>query len=339
MNPPARIVTILSVVLLLLVGPTLVSAATLTKRIHLEFTGSAPGGDDPNYYETTDPCGMGGLPYSSVLVPEASLDGGAVPIFDGDTMYVDGSNSSGYRKADECLEVPVGSGYTLYNNYVFEALVKPDYPLPTETPPDPDGTNNGRSDILFWGVFDGPNPKGICRISSNNEGACLEFNVSDWAPGNVDFPGSCADPCMIITIPSDWPAGQGDYSHVAMVYSYDSGTGKSKYFGYLNGLLVGVDIDTYSSGLPFPANFYIGSGVNDSGTSRGTGWKGWYDAVAVSTFTGEFDESDFILVQYPRFCGDHNHQYLSADVTKDCRVDLEDFALVSAEWLSSSVPN
>ena len=330
-----RFTTIGSIlVVVILLNQGLALGATLTPIVNLDFSGSAPGGGDPNYYEA------GGTPYASTPV---AAHGGELPIFSSGKMYIDGSNSTGYRRADEYLSVPVGGGYTLHShNYVFEAMVKPDYPLPDETLITGIGTNNGRSDILTWGVFDQPDPidTPLLRISSRNEGGCLEFSVDDWDPGNADYPSSCADPCMIITVPSDWPAGQGDYSHVAMVYTYDSGTGNGKTFGYLNGLLTGVDLDNYASALSFLENIYIGSGATDAGASRGTGWKGWYDAVVVSTFPlgEEFDESEFVLVQYPRFCGDHNHQYLSADVTRNCRVDLEDFGLVCAEWLSSVLP-
>ncbi len=247
-------------------------------------------------------------------------------------MYTNGK-SSGPDALDEVMLVHVGPGYDLEQSYIFESWVMPDYAnLPTAV-----DNRHGQIWIFkWWEIGDWCNVAGTI---TDNVGLAVGSNgyMQRVQAGNGDmFYNSIGDPNEALS--------SEVFSHVAMVWTWNSTTSTGKLDYYVNGQLKqsGGGILASARGLPEvfgianhcftamdnPTEVGCGANVNFNG-----GFSGWFDSVAVSTFTGEFEGAhNFVLVN-PQFCGDIGTQFAIADINKDCIVDLSDFSLIALDWL------
>ncbi|MHC4552515.1 MAG: hypothetical protein ACYSUT_07095 [Planctomycetota bacterium] len=101
-----------------------------------------------------------------------------------------------------------------------------------------------------------------------------------------------------------------------------------------NGLSVADAIDLYDgSGGGTPFDLKDLADYDELAVDPNTGFR-WIQYVRLEggeglyALGGEVDAVADVAV-----CGDPTHPYPAGDITKDCRVDLEDFAILSGSWL------
>lgn len=248
-------------------------------------------------------------------------------------MYTNGK-SSNLDALDEVMLVNVGSGYDMEESYIFEAWVMPDYAnLPTST-----DNRWGQIWIMkWWEIGD------WCDIDNTlTDNVGLAITVDGYGQRiqtggtNFFYNTTNADPNEALS--------GVEFSHVAIVWTWDSAasTGSADY--YVNGQLKATASGTTGSALGLPENFGIANHcftAMDNGTELGCGadtnfnggFSGWIDSVAVSTFTGEFEgQQEFVLAD-PQFCGDVGTEIKPGDLNSDCKVDLGDFVELAILWI------
>jgi hypothetical protein len=246
-------------------------------------------------------------------------------------MYTNGK-SSGPDALDEVMLVNVGPGYDLEQNYIFEAWVMPDYAnLPTSS-----DNRWGQVWVMkWWEIGDWcDRPDSI----TDNVGLATYADGSQRVnAGEVNFfYNSGGDPNKVLS--------PTEYSHVALVWTWDAENSMGTAEYYVNGELKQSAGGGLGSSLGLPENFGIanhcftamdnqdelicGADVNFNG-----GFSGWIDSIAVSTYTGEFEGANEFLLVDPQFCGDIGTLYKAGDLNKDCKVDLLDYAMYATMWL------
>lgn len=241
-------------------------------------------------------------------------------------MYMD-SYSSGEYEADEAMLVNIGTGYNLEQSYIFEAWVMPDY---TNWP----ATGNVMI-FRWWQIGD------WCDVSGTvTDNFSFLMNSTMYSQrvnlGGSDFYyNSEGDP--------DKSLSSIEFSHVAVVWTWDSESFSGRADYYLNGELKTSGSGTSIQGV-LPELIGIGNesftamdDMNELGCGADInfnhGFSGWFDSVALSTFTGEFNgQHEFVLVD-PQFCGDVGTKFFESDLNQDCKVNFLDYADLAEVWL------
>ena len=339
-------ILLLAVVLFVAVtaGQGLLSAATLNTILHLEMDGDVqdPNGvivdtatevvanpDDPTvvYTYLSDSTG------NTVPVTLRADEYGALPDLSttAGVMYTNGKSSDALE-IDEVMLAELGPGYTEQENYVFEAWVKPDYlNYPTST----DNTW-GQIWVIRWGeILDWSvtPPVTTSGMAMGLTASAYQMRSGFADSGNVFTPST--EPDLVLS--------GTEFSHMAIVCTYD-GT-ETCVDVYINAELKASGCGVSTAPTAFPEVLGIANHSFSASQNQIPGWyngdinfnggfSGWIDAVAVSTFTGNFDVGDFVLLD-PQYCGDLGTEYLDADFNTDCIVNLEDFTYIASDWLLS----
>jgi hypothetical protein len=307
-------------------------AATVNTFLHLEMDGSVDGSN--NYINDS-----GGATGNALWVRPGSNN--PVPSFADGVMY-NKANGNTNQDQDPVLIADVGSGFSPQDNYIIEMWVKPDYAnFPAGSS---DNQWSGVRLISWWEIYDwctspvtGTYMAGLYMSASNQYLSATEFAGAKAVFNETGEPNDILSPT--------------EFSHVAAVVNYDSDSSLAIVDLYINGEIKEsasalVDIGA----LDFPTKVGIANigytrvydeeGNYDSeqagcgaDMNYNQGFSGWIDSVAMSTFTGEFDITDFVLPD-PQQCGDVGTVYNDTDLNNDCIVDLADFNVLAGEWLA-----
>lgn len=305
-----------------------VSAAVLDPIFRLEMDGQIDPNSNPEFEDYINDSADVSVPVR--LRPDESGD---FPAFDGDTMYMDGTSNYALDR-DEAMIVEVGDEYDLTQNYLLEAWIKPDYDY---WPTGEDNTWGQIFVVRWWQIGDWCDIEGtVTQNLSLLVGTAPDYNQRIQA-GSVDFSYLNESDPNISKLPGD------EFTHVALVWQWDSesGTGTAGY--YVNGELKGERVGSIESELGLPSLIGIGnqsfSAIDDycgnPDVNYNGGFSGWFDSVAISTFTGEFEGPQEFLLADPQECGDVGTEYAEADLNKDCVVDMQDFAIIAEQWLDT----
>jgi hypothetical protein len=240
---------------------------------------------------------------------------------------------------DESGNAPVFSDGTVY--FCGAGSSDPDY---SSWPTTSDNTN-GRIYAWAWfkTVWDDVNSIGnltksiYYRIGPDSTGIDPNYQVAN-AGGVVTQYGT--------TSPST-ALSSSKFSHVAIVWTWNSTTNMGNMKYYVNGTKL-VDKDGTSGYQPLnylPELFGIGnmmySGINEGDDAStynfNAGFSGWIDSIALSTFTGTFAGPWECQLVNPQYCGDVGTEYKTSDLNKDCKVNFADLAELAADWMYDGI--
>jgi len=326
--------------------PVATHAATITEVAKVYMDGAT----DPN--SETSTTGVSGYTWAyrdyindsaspSQTITVIADQFGNFPVFDGNSMYVNGHDSVGVVAAanmevDEGMQIAMGSGWAPTQNMIFEAWVQPDYINWSE---DAKNIFNWSPIYRWWEIdnwCDAAGTSTAMAACQPYEGGNIRCNMAGnqyWYNAELD-PSKALQPFV--------------FSHVGLVWTYDSGSGNGTLDVYVNGDLGGsITGPIASTGVStFPELIGVGNGmfssvededIFDDGCTGdqnfNNGFCGWIESFAISTFTGEFaGQHEFVLVD-PQECGDIGTEYRTADFNQDCTVNFADFAGMAGEWL------
>lgn len=252
-------------------------------------------------------------------------------------VYMNGK-SSNPDALDEVILVNVGAGYDLEQSYMFEAWISPDY---ANWPTAQDNRHSQIWIFKWWEIGDWCD---VQNTISDNIGLAIHpdgYQQRVQAAGMSTFYNSAGDPNQAIAYE--------EFTHVGLVWDWDSSASLGKMSYYVNGeLKLSQSTGEIVPGSGMPEYFGIGNHCftamdNEDELACGAdvnfngGFSGWFDSVAVSTFTGEFEGAHSFVLLEPQYCGDLGTEFHPVDFNKDCKVDLLDFAIYAQMWLDSQI--
>ncbi|MFI4913112.1 MAG: hypothetical protein ACIAQZ_15745 [Sedimentisphaeraceae bacterium JB056] len=319
--------------------PCILKAAQVSTVVKLEMDGlvdtnteNVNNAETGYVYRTSQYTNDSGSPFTGVTV---IADGsGDYPVFDQGAVYLNGGDNL-KDQVDEGLMVQVGTGYTPQQSYIWEAWVKPDY---TNWP------TSSTNQFGWIAIFRWHDTYDSCDDATSTPTA-MHLSSSDAFRQRLNVVGNEVWSNEVLD-PNDTVAAD-EFTHVGLVWTYDSvtETGELKY--YQNGILKATaegPVTVSGTIMEFPDTIGVGNVAQTTmdnfdelycggEINYNAGYSGWIDSFAFSTFTGTFEgPSEFVLVD-PQFCGDIGTTILASDLNADCEVNLLDFAGLATQWL------